>query len=420
MKKIFKLFLYTIIMFITLTVLSYKNSIIEIETEADFKLSAPSCFDYGLNLISATSADASTDVIEMSSKKNLGNSNDGFHQGKQRTTQFKSYWCNITKIYIALEENDAGTVCENFMEVGKTYDGITIPSGQQIDLTYVLGGPGEQNKGEGWYRLVTRVYRKTNYSCDGPEEQKAPENKETNIKFDNKAPQPVNKKMNFSIQNGNLVVTQTFKELDTNWDAGGITTSVKIGSKTLSNVERTIVGKTITLTIPNYDKRYDYKVTMNVPDKLGNVLSGYSNTFPKFVKVTDDSGKETEEETQEEVKVENGVVNNGNLVTLGESDTPLADGFEFIIGKAKVDCEEDSSLMSLIDDFWNIILIAAPILTIAMGMIEFVKVVVSSDADAMKKAGSNTVRRAIALFLLMIIKVILAVILNIAGINICF
>ena len=80
------------------------------------------------------------------------------------------------------------------------------------------------------------------------------------------------------------------------------------------------------------------------------------------------------------------------------------------------DCK---GLKGLLDKVWKIILIAGPALMLIMSTIEFTKPVVGSDADALKKATSNTIKRAIALLLLMALKVIINVVLNFFGLQSC-
>lgn len=84
----------------------------------------------------------------------------------------------------------------------------------------------------------------------------------------------------------------------------------------------------------------------------------------------------------------------------------------------KFTCDDD--ITNFIDKLWNMVLVAGPVLMLVMSTIEFVKALLASDADALSKAGSNTVKRAIAFVGLLLLKVILSTILNLFNIGICW
>jgi large-conductance mechanosensitive channel len=69
---------------------------------------------------------------------------------------------------------------------------------------------------------------------------------------------------------------------------------------------------------------------------------------------------------------------------------------------------------NLINEIFNIFMIAAPILLIVFGSIDFAKATLASDEQAMKKAGTNFGKRAIAAVLLFILPLIISFIINVA------
>lgn len=69
---------------------------------------------------------------------------------------------------------------------------------------------------------------------------------------------------------------------------------------------------------------------------------------------------------------------------------------------------------NIIDEIFNIIMLAGPILLVIYGIIDFSKATLASDEQALKKAGVNFGKRAIAAILLFLIPMIINIILGIA------
>lgn len=76
-------------------------------------------------------------------------------------------------------------------------------------------------------------------------------------------------------------------------------------------------------------------------------------------------------------------------------------------------------LEDVFGEYWNWVLILAPVATIILITIDFVGCLLSSDAEAMKKAGDKTIKRTIALVLLLMLPIVLKLIFNLFGLDIC-
>lgn len=74
----------------------------------------------------------------------------------------------------------------------------------------------------------------------------------------------------------------------------------------------------------------------------------------------------------------------------------------------------------LISKYWSWVMILTPICTIVLITIDFVKPVISSDGDALKKAGNNALKRTIALVILLMLPIITNTIFGLFGIETCF
>lgn len=93
--------------------------------------------------------------------------------------------------------------------------------------------------------------------------------------------------------------------------------------------------------------------------------------------------------------------------------------FNLNLPSAPIDCNDfiDASTgRNLIQEIWTLFEIAAPILLIVFGSLDFVKATAAADADALKKAGNNFMKRVIAAVLLFLIPFIVSFILTSAGV----
>lgn len=123
---------------------------------------------------------------------------------------------------------------------------------------------------------------------------------------------------------------------------------------------------------------------------------------------------------------ENSTDNNGNQKFTTTTTTvapPLGDDTlngNFSIGTGERGFACDQKLTDFIHDFWKWVLILTPALLMVMCTIDFIKALTSSDADALKKAGTNTVKRVVAILVLICLPVILNAALNLMGIEFCW
>ena len=70
----------------------------------------------------------------------------------------------------------------------------------------------------------------------------------------------------------------------------------------------------------------------------------------------------------------------------------------------------DDKIKELVKRYWKYVIILAPLVLIVMSSIEFLKAIMSSDADALTKSVSRTAKRVIALLILFFVPVILNII----------
>lgn len=78
-----------------------------------------------------------------------------------------------------------------------------------------------------------------------------------------------------------------------------------------------------------------------------------------------------------------------------------------------------STIKNLIHDYWKYVMVIVPILLIIMMSIDFFKAMASSDADAIKKSITNTVKRTIAAVVLLALPALLSFILGLFGLELC-
>lgn len=79
------------------------------------------------------------------------------------------------------------------------------------------------------------------------------------------------------------------------------------------------------------------------------------------------------------------------------------------------------TLQELLDKYWTWVMILAPIATMILITIDFVSPILSGDsADALKKAGNRSFKRAIALVILLMLPVITNLLFGLFGVETCF
>lgn len=78
------------------------------------------------------------------------------------------------------------------------------------------------------------------------------------------------------------------------------------------------------------------------------------------------------------------------------------------------------TIQDLLSKYWSWVMILAPIGSIFLITFDFVKPIISSNEDALKKASSNAIKRTIALVILLMLPVITNIIFGLFGIETCF
>ncbi len=79
--------------------------------------------------------------------------------------------------------------------------------------------------------------------------------------------------------------------------------------------------------------------------------------------------------------------------------------------------DDESSLAWLLQKILNYIKILGPTMAISMGTIDFVKVIIISDEENMKKTQTKFIKRIVAAMLLFFIPTIVELLLNIVGLS---
>ena len=78
---------------------------------------------------------------------------------------------------------------------------------------------------------------------------------------------------------------------------------------------------------------------------------------------------------------------------------------------------KDLEIMKYIDKYWGWVLLLAPVGLIVLGAMDFVKATTNGDSDAIKKASSSFIKRAIAVLLLFLLKPIVRMVFAIFGLE---
>lgn len=160
----------------------------------------------------------------------------------------------------------------------------------------------------------------------------------------------------------------------------------------------------------------EFNFIISARDKYGNFLKedGY---YVKTEQTDLETGETAPSDEGELIKKEPS--SSETQSSAPKDDEALSDDFG-LLGNENYELTCEGEISNFINKLWNILLIAGPVLMLVMSTIEFVKPILASDADALSKAGSNTVKRAIAFVCLLLLKVILATVLNLFNIQICW
>lgn len=78
-----------------------------------------------------------------------------------------------------------------------------------------------------------------------------------------------------------------------------------------------------------------------------------------------------------------------------------------------------SDVSSLVNKYWKYVMILVPVVLILLITIDFVKAIVASDADQLKKTSSTALKRTLAAVILLILPALLSVVLNWFGLELC-
>jgi len=78
-----------------------------------------------------------------------------------------------------------------------------------------------------------------------------------------------------------------------------------------------------------------------------------------------------------------------------------------------------TDVSSIIHDYWSYVMVIVPILLIIMMTLDFFKAIGSNDADVIKKAGTNSVKRTLAAVILLALPVLLSFIFDLFGLDLC-
>lgn len=87
-----------------------------------------------------------------------------------------------------------------------------------------------------------------------------------------------------------------------------------------------------------------------------------------------------------------------------------------IVNSSVTSCTEVSGL---IHDYWKYVMVIVPILLIVMITIDFFKALAKGDSDSIKKAGNNTIKRAISAVVLLALPALLGLIFSWVGLDLC-
>ncbi len=118
---------------------------------------------------------------------------------------------------------------------------------------------------------------------------------------------------------------------------------------------------------------------------------------------------------------ENAVINGEKpytTTTVKNNDVPLYTDEEKEYASEKIVCDEKMKVF--IHTIWEYVVVLSPIGLIVLCTFDFLKATFKDDAEAVKKASSATVKRVLALILLLALPLILKTIFVFVGIDFCF
>lgn len=187
---------------------------------------------------------------------------------------------------------------------------------------------------------------------------------------------------------------------------------------------------------PGQDYILEVNIEKNEKDSSGNYKYGHIFSVHFTGKYIDDNGKEISYNDDHVTLKRKGQYYSTNGTPNGETppalevETTTGDsGAPAGIEKAskskeitKVGGNSDlacDTIGELFDEYWPYVMVIVPILLIIMMTIDFFKAMSSSDADAIKKAGTNALKRTIAVVILLALPALLNMLFNMLGLDFC-
>lgn len=213
-----------------------------------------------------------------------------------------------------------------------------------------------------------------------------------------------------------FAVCEAGNDLDISKNNGTVTMHFNINA---GRVKKIVASGTYT----NYNGK-----KKNFAEKSFNIKRDYKDGEKAVINTTIPSGKTTTKQAslgESSMFGDNGTAyeNDPNYITTAPT---AANKFEtgtvqpgIITNSEKITCENSASLVDLINSYWGIIMIVAPVGLILLVVLDFVKAITSDNADALKKAGSSAIKRTVAVVILVFLPLILSILLSWFGIDFC-
>lgn len=228
---------------------------------------------------------------------------------------------------------------------------------------------------------------------------------------------------------------------------GGSWTTCK-ASKSTEKLNEGSKAVAITADIGNTfskDKQYVFRVTFKVVKKSGLKTDGTVSFEYKNGSVINTTTTIKAEDADKWCTNGTPKDKNGNCLSdeevnkAGTDDKPL--DYEVKNGTRKADntviqmfsTDEDGNIIvndydsdegclqvsTIISKYWKYIMVIVPILLIIMMVLDFFKAMTSNDGDAIKKAGTNAVKRTIAAVILLALPALLDLVFGLFGLDLC-
>lgn len=160
-----------------------------------------------------------------------------------------------------------------------------------------------------------------------------------------------------------------------------------------------------------------YKEKNDKQDMIGKILSAMKETLENIINRLQELGFTEEAEQYSETldRYDNLIEEINRIVAVNNMRNYLGDGVHFIdITGCGIFTDK---LKAWLIQLLNVIKIAALVLTLVLGMVDFLKASASGEADAMKKTWKNFYRRLLIVVLLFLLPVIIEFILGLININ---